>query len=312
MTKALRYQLMDKKLKKADKVKFLGVIIDENLTWDDQIKHLENKLLATIVLIKRVKKFIPSSHYLKIYQSLFVSHRTYGISCWGGVYYSKLQKLFNIQKRCIRILFGESYSFDHTEYYATCCRTKTYQEHVALKNYALEHTKPLFNKHSLLTLHNLYASRSLVELIKILKLHSPYPVYKNLQFCPQTHHFRLLSPKYNLDISKNNYFISSVNLWNKCISKLLDNPDLFSSSHRSHLIIPGHNVNSDLTISMGTFKTRLKNFSFEDPKSRYNLRLVSTKIFICLTCIKIISCGLYLFPTVSMYYIWLIVYSSYG
>ena len=46
------------KVKKADKVKFLGVIIDENLTWDDQIKHLENKLLATIVLIKRIKKFI--------------------------------------------------------------------------------------------------------------------------------------------------------------------------------------------------------------------------------------------------------------
>ena len=60
------------------------------------------------------------------------------------------------------------------------CLTKTYQEHVALKKYALEHTKPLFNKHSLLTLHNLYASRSLVELIKILKLHSPYPVYENL------------------------------------------------------------------------------------------------------------------------------------
>ena len=108
MTKAFRYQLMDKKFKKTDKVKFLGVIIDENLTWDDQIKQLENKLLATIVLIKRVKKFIPSSHYLKIYQSLIVSHLTDGISCWGGVYYSKLRKLFNIQKRCIRILFSES------------------------------------------------------------------------------------------------------------------------------------------------------------------------------------------------------------
>ena len=160
----------------------------------------------------------------------------------------------------IRILFGESYSFDQPEYYATCCRTKTYQEHVALKNYALEHTKPLFNKHNLITLHNLYASRSLVELIKILKLHSPYSVYENLQFCPQTQHFRLLKPKHNLDISKNNYSISSVNLWNKCISKLLDNPDLFSSAIRSHLIIPGHNVNSDLTIPMGTFKNRLKNF----------------------------------------------------
>ena len=49
------------KIKQVDKVKFLGVIIDENLTWDDQIKHLKKKLLATIVLIKRIKKFIPSA-----------------------------------------------------------------------------------------------------------------------------------------------------------------------------------------------------------------------------------------------------------
>ena len=131
------------------------------------------------------------------------------------------------------------------------------------KNMLLSKTMPLstLNLHLINTVFSLFiTSRSLVELIKILKLHSPYPVYENLQFCPPTHHFRLLSPKYNLYISKNNYFISSVNLWNKCISKLLDNPDLFSSSHRSHLIIPGHYVNSDLTISMGTFKTRLKNF----------------------------------------------------
>ena len=67
----------------------------------------------------------------------------------------------------------------------SCCS----QRHVAL-----EHTKPLFNKHDLLTLHNLYTFRSSLELIKILKLHSPYPVYENLQVCPRTHHFRLLGP----------------------------------------------------------------------------------------------------------------------
>ena len=178
----------------------------------------------------------------------------------------------------------------------SCCS----QRHVAL-----EHTKPLFNKHNLLTLHNLYTSRSSLELIKILKLHSPYPVYENLQFCPRTHHFRLLSPKYNLDISKNKYFISSVNLWNKCISKLLDNPDLLSSSHRSHLIIPGHNVNSDLTIPMGTFKNRMKNFLLKTK----NLGITSDwyqQFFICLTCIKIISCGF----TCSPQYLY-IIFSSY-
>ena len=166
-----------------------------------------------------------------MYQSLFVSHLTSPAFLAGEEYTipnSTNYLTFNFQKRCIRILFGESYSFGHPEYYATCCRTKTYQEHVALKEYALEHTKPVFNKHSLLTLYNLYVSRWLVELIKVLKLHLPSHVYESIQFCPQTHHFRLLSPKCNLDISKNNYFVSSIILWNKCISKLLDNPDLLS------------------------------------------------------------------------------------
>ena len=48
-----------------------------------------------------------------------------------------------------------------------------------------------YNLHNL-TLHNLFVSRLLVELIKVLKLHSPSPVYESIQFCSQTHHFRLL------------------------------------------------------------------------------------------------------------------------
>ena len=107
------------KVKQFDKIKFLGVIIDNQLSWNDQIKYVENKLMSTIVLIKRIKKFIPSSHYFKIYHSLFISHLTYGISCWGGICPSKLIKMFNIQKRCVRILFGDKYSFDHPEYYLT-------------------------------------------------------------------------------------------------------------------------------------------------------------------------------------------------
>ena len=108
--------------------------------------------------------------------------------------------------------------------------------------------------------------------------------------------------------------ISSINLWNKCISKLLDNPDLLSLSHRSHLIIPGHNVNSDLTILMGTFKNRLKNFLLKTQNLGITSDWSQQQKFICLTCIKIISCGLYLFPTAYIYiylYIWILFY-SYG
>ena len=119
------------KIKLVDNVKFLGVIMDDKLNWDHQIKHLEDKMLSNIVLIKRVRKFLPEKHLKTIYHSLFLSHLTYGISCWGGAYPSKFQKLFNIQKRCIRILFGEIPSFDHAEFYQTCARVRTYLSHMA-------------------------------------------------------------------------------------------------------------------------------------------------------------------------------------
>ena len=119
-------------------------------------------------MIKRIIKFIPKAEYMKIYNALFQSHLTYCISCWGGISSYKVQKLFAIQKRCIRLLFGKELSFDHSEYYETCARVRSYGEHMAEKNFCLEHTKPLFNQHNLLTLHNLYVLHTVLYLFKII------------------------------------------------------------------------------------------------------------------------------------------------
>ena len=252
------------KIKQVDKIKFLGVVIDENLSWDDHIKHLENKLLSTIVLIKHVKKFIPTSHHLEIYHSLFVSHLTYGISCWGGACPSKLLKIFTIHKRCIRILFGEKLSFDHSEYYSTCARTRTYHEHTAVKNFTLEHTKPLFNKNGLLTFQNHYTLRVLVELFKIIKSHSPMPIFQLLKFVPNSQHYKLLIPDYSLNLSKNNFVRCASFLWNSCISNILDPPVLSTLKYsgckpNTQIIIPGSNLNSDMAMSSSVYKSRVKN-----------------------------------------------------
>ena len=142
----LSLKLCNKKLKKVSKVKFLGVIIDEKLKWEDHIDHLQQKLKLSIVMIKRIKKFIPKNEYLKLYNALFIPYFTYCISVWGGVSNYKLAKLFSIQKRCVRLLFGTELTFDHPEYYLTCARARTYTEHTATKNFVLEHTKPLLNK----------------------------------------------------------------------------------------------------------------------------------------------------------------------
>ena len=56
--------LGDKTIIKVESAKFLGVIIDEKLNWEAHIKYLEEKLNSCIVLIKRIKKYVPKTEYL--------------------------------------------------------------------------------------------------------------------------------------------------------------------------------------------------------------------------------------------------------
>ena len=101
-------------------------------------------------------KLIPVTEYLKLYNALFKSHISYCISSWGGIPKYKLNGLFSIQKRYTRLLFGAELTLDHAEYYETCARTRTYQQHKAIKNFTLEHTRPLFIKYNILSLHHLH------------------------------------------------------------------------------------------------------------------------------------------------------------
>ena len=90
----------NQKLKKVDQVKFLGIIIDDKLNRKQHIDHLAQKLNSSIIMIKRIMKFIPNSEYNKMYDVLFESHLSYCISSWGAIPNYKLQSIFLIQKRC--------------------------------------------------------------------------------------------------------------------------------------------------------------------------------------------------------------------
>ena len=242
------------KLKKVDKVKFLGVIIDERLTWEPQIDYIKEKLISSIVVIKRIRKFIPESQYIKIYNALFKSHLSYCISCWGGISRYKLEKLFAVQKRCVRLLFGNEYSFDHPGFYETCARARTYQEHMADKIYTLEHTKPLFNEKEILTLHHLYIQHTLLELYKIFKYRTPISLYELFHQSPRTTNSLVLLPKINLEISRCNFLFRASTLWNTLSVKLFNK----CSPNDSGMIVPGSSLFSDITTPISIIKRKLK------------------------------------------------------
>ena len=97
----IKLYINGKAIKQVASTKFLGVIIDEDLSWIPHIEHLNKKLKSCCGAIKRIKDYIPESHYVSIYHSLFQSHLSYCISVWRGASSDELQKLFITQKYCL-------------------------------------------------------------------------------------------------------------------------------------------------------------------------------------------------------------------
>ena len=246
--------LNGQKLKKVQSAKFLGVVIDETLTWEAHIDYLTEKLNTCIVMIKRIKSSIPHTEYLKIYNALFMSHLSYCISCWGGIPEYKLQKIFAIQKRCMRLLFGETLNRDHKEFFETCARARTIDDHYAEKNFVLEPTKPLFNKHGILSVYNLYRYHTFMETFKILKFAAPISIRDLISFLPKSDKLRLEVPRVKLNITKQNFVFKSTQIWNDM------SPEIFEkcSPNDNGLIIPGSSMNSDLSASSAYIKNRSK------------------------------------------------------
>ena len=259
-------KLSNFKLKKVTKVKFLGVMIDDKLSWEAQVDFLKDKLLSAIVIIKRIKKFIPESEYMSLYNSLFKSHISYCISSWGGISKHKLEKIFSIQKRCIRLLFGNELNFDHAEYYQTCARVRTYGQNIAEKNFALEHTKPIFNERKLLTLHHLYAYHTFLEVFKILKYQTPISLFELFSFSHRHSNLKLILPKVNNETARHNFLFKSSSIWNALIEKILNK----CSPNFDGIMVPGSTPGSDLSTSISLVKNRLKDVLLEiqkrDPK----------------------------------------------
>jgi len=63
--------------------KSLGVLIDENLTWENQVDALSKKIASGIGAIRRINHCLPPTT-LHVYYGLVQSHFDYCSMVWGN------------------------------------------------------------------------------------------------------------------------------------------------------------------------------------------------------------------------------------
>ena len=86
--------------------KFLGLIIDNTLSWRDHVVELTSKLNKACYAIRTIKPYMSLNVLRMIYFSYVHSVISYGIIFWGSSRYSN--SIFKIQKRIIRTVTNTS------------------------------------------------------------------------------------------------------------------------------------------------------------------------------------------------------------
>ena len=92
--------------------KFLGITIDESLSWNKHILNINSKLSRAIFVIKQVKFYLPKESLHTLYYSLLHPHITYGIIAWGNAKAtcSLLRKTQILQKLSLRTIRNKKFN----------------------------------------------------------------------------------------------------------------------------------------------------------------------------------------------------------
>ena len=92
-------------------VKFLGVLIDQQLNWSAHCKSIFGKLASSLYLLRKVKNILDINTMKTLYYSFFYSHIQYGILLWGtSTYKSNLDRMVILQKKAVRIIKNANYN----------------------------------------------------------------------------------------------------------------------------------------------------------------------------------------------------------
>ena len=97
-----------------ESTKFLGLYIDNDLSWKTHVNHLCKLLSRNTGIINKLKLFLTTKVLLTIYTSLISPYLNYGILAWGNCNKVLLDKLLIIQKRAMRFIHHVGY-FSHTK-----------------------------------------------------------------------------------------------------------------------------------------------------------------------------------------------------
>ena len=92
-------------IERTSSIKFLGVMLDEHISWNDHARTVENKIAKNIGLLYRVNQFLNEDSLKTVHFSYIRSYLNYENIAWVSTYEKKLKRVYLKQKHAVRFVF---------------------------------------------------------------------------------------------------------------------------------------------------------------------------------------------------------------
>ena len=147
----------DSPLESVDNIKFLGLIINNKLTWEPHKKYIYNKVCKNIGLIKKCKQVMDEKSLINMYKAFIQPYFMYAIEAWGHTTKSSNDTLIKLQSKILRIIYSFKRSEDAWRYNNSYIKTipRLYYESIIkmclkhhsclLPSYVADHIMPKLN-----------------------------------------------------------------------------------------------------------------------------------------------------------------------
>jgi hypothetical protein len=100
----MKFNCNCEKIQVINSTKYLGVQIDDKLSWADHVMKLRNQLNHSCRKLYFMRNACPQFVLKSLYHALIESRLQYGVIIWGGAYYSVMKPVIIGQKYIIRTI----------------------------------------------------------------------------------------------------------------------------------------------------------------------------------------------------------------
>ena len=159
--------------------KFLGIYIDDKLTFGEHTNKISIKLSRGVGLLRKMKYVVPRNVLKQLFFAFIYSMFTYGIICYGSAYQNQIQRIKNLVNRSIKLvlnidtltseIYKREHLFDFDMAYQYFCSINMYRI-LQLNNHTFLATKIFsyqnFHTHETRLVHNQSLNLPLFTLTK--------------------------------------------------------------------------------------------------------------------------------------------------